>query len=94
MISSLANTVPRASHQLTLTSDWLARPTLTNLRNIHCVQRTYASSVVASSLSQSYEKPRLLSWRLKFAMFSYVVTLNEQVEEKEEDEEEDGGNIR
>mmetsp|Transcript_864 Transcript_864/g.2617 ORF Transcript_864/g.2617 Transcript_864/m.2617 type:complete len:211 (-) Transcript_864:471-1103(-) len=74
MISSLASTVPRPAHQLTGFSSWKARPCSKSLRKIHCVHLTYPTSVVASSRSQSYEKPSERSCRLKFAMFSLVVT--------------------
>jgi len=72
--SSFASTVPSFGHQLTCTSDWTARLRLKSWTKIHCVHLTYPSSVVASSRSQSYEKPSDLSCRLKLAMFSPVVT--------------------
>mmetsp|Transcript_27935 Transcript_27935/g.65201 ORF Transcript_27935/g.65201 Transcript_27935/m.65201 type:complete len:273 (-) Transcript_27935:352-1170(-) len=74
MTSSLASTVPRSAHQFTDTSDWKASPLRNSCRKIHWVHLTYASSVVASSRSQSYEKPSDLSCRLKLAIFCLVVT--------------------
>mmetsp|Transcript_16194 Transcript_16194/g.38514 ORF Transcript_16194/g.38514 Transcript_16194/m.38514 type:complete len:212 (-) Transcript_16194:376-1011(-) len=74
MISSLASTVPSSGHQLTSFLSWKARPRLKSCRKIHWVHLTYPTSVVASSRSQSYEKPSDLSCRLKFPMFSLVVS--------------------